>query len=56
MVLMEPKVHWEAIYKQRGPGKVSWFKSHLEISLKLLAPAGFFHLACAILTLRVVLK
>jgi len=35
----ESKTHWETIHKQRRPEEVSWYKPHLNISLKLLTNA-----------------
>ncbi len=37
---MEPKSHWETIYRQKRPGEVSWYQPHLNVSLSLLANAG----------------
>lgn len=33
---MDPKEHWEGIYKENEPNEVSWFKPKLEISLQLI--------------------
>ncbi len=37
---MEQKSHWETVYQQKGPGEVSWYQPHLNVSLTLLANAG----------------
>lgn len=37
---VDPKVHWEAIYRASKPTEVSWFRPHLEISLELIEGAA----------------
>ncbi len=34
------KDHWETVYAQKPPESVSWYKLHLDISLKLIEQAG----------------
>jgi len=39
---MDPKAHWEKVYRTKEPNEVSWYRPHLDISLKLIeesAPA-----------------
>lgn len=38
--VMESKAHWERIYQQKQPEEVSWYKPHLDTSLKFLNHAG----------------
>jgi ubiquinone/menaquinone biosynthesis C-methylase UbiE len=33
---MGMKTHWENVYKTKAPDQVSWYRSHLEISLALI--------------------
>ncbi len=37
---MDAKKHWEDIYGQKKPDEVSWYKPHLDLSLKILTNAG----------------
>ena len=37
---MERQAHWETVYQQKRPEEVSWYQSHLAVSLALLAKAG----------------
>ena len=37
---MNKRDHWEGIYKQKGPGEVSWYQPHLDRSLGFLERAG----------------
>lgn len=37
---MGTQKHWDAIYGQRGPKEVSWYRPHLERSLQLVDRAG----------------
>src|SRR5262245_66323271 len=32
--------HWESIYQQKGAGGVSWYRPHLERSLRFIDGAG----------------
>jgi len=33
---MDPKTHWEKVYKTKAPEQVSWYSPHLETSLALM--------------------
>ena len=33
---MDPREHWEKVYRTRKPEEVSWYRRHLEISLDLI--------------------
>lgn len=37
---MSTREHWDAIYGQKGPEGVSWYKPHLDRSLGFIATAG----------------
>jgi len=37
---MGMKTHWENVYKTKAPDQVSWYRSHLEISLALIERAA----------------
>jgi SAM-dependent methyltransferase len=37
---MSERNHWEAIYQRKGPDEVSWYRPHLERSLRFIADAG----------------
>jgi 2-polyprenyl-3-methyl-5-hydroxy-6-metoxy-1,4-benzoquinol methylase len=37
---MDPKAHWERVYKTRRPEQVSWYRPHLETSLRLIEDAA----------------
>lgn len=34
---MDSKNHWEEVYRSKAPDAVSWYRSHLETSLRLIA-------------------
>jgi SAM-dependent methyltransferase len=36
----EPKQHWERVYKNKKPTEVSWYRPHLEVSLRLIEGAA----------------
>ena len=36
---MDPRRHWESVYRTRQPTEVSWYRPHLDVSLELLAAA-----------------
>lgn len=38
--MFDPKTHWENIYGQKKPSEVSWYKPHLDLSLRVLTSAG----------------
>ena len=37
---MDPRDHWEKIYKSKAPDAVSWYRPHLETSLALIQRVG----------------
>jgi len=37
---MDTKEHWENVYETRGRDQVSWFREHLDTSLKMIAGTG----------------
>jgi len=37
---MDPKAHWDNVYRTRKPGEVSWYRPHLEVSLELIEQAA----------------
>lgn len=37
---MEPRDHWEAIYRETPPEAVSWYRPHMERSLEFLRATG----------------
>ncbi|MEO8486868.1 MAG: class I SAM-dependent methyltransferase [Betaproteobacteria bacterium] len=37
---MEAKAHWEQVYQTKRPDEVSWYRSHLDISLELVQDAA----------------
>jgi len=37
--MMDPKSHWEKVYRTKQPNEVSWYRPHLEISLRLIEEA-----------------
>lgn len=45
---MEPKLHWDEVYRTRKPTEVSWYRPHLEISLQLIEEAAPNRDACII--------
>jgi ubiquinone/menaquinone biosynthesis C-methylase UbiE len=36
---LEPRAHWEKVYRSKRPEEVSWYRAHLETSLELIAKA-----------------
>ncbi len=36
---MDPKQHWEQVYRTKRPTEVSWYRPHLELSLQLIERA-----------------
>ena len=40
MEIVEPRLHWEKVYKTKQPTEVSWYRPHLEISLQLIEEAA----------------
>ena len=37
---MDPKAHWDRVYRTKRPGEVSWYRPHLEISIGLIEQAA----------------
>ena len=37
---MDPKSHWENVYRTKQPTEVSWYRAHLDLSLKLIEEAA----------------
>jgi 2-polyprenyl-3-methyl-5-hydroxy-6-metoxy-1,4-benzoquinol methylase len=37
---MDPKAHWEGVYRTKQPTEVSWYSPHLAISLDLITAAA----------------
>jgi 2-polyprenyl-3-methyl-5-hydroxy-6-metoxy-1,4-benzoquinol methylase len=37
---MDPKAHWDTIYRTKAPDAVSWYRPHLETSLALIGRAA----------------
>ena len=40
---MDPRAHWEKVYRSKRPDEVSWYRPHLETSLDLIAMAAPDH-------------
>ena len=40
---MDPKTHWEKVYRTTEPTAVSWYRPHLEVSLQLIEEAASNH-------------
>lgn len=37
---MDPKAHWEKVYRTKQPTEVSWYRPHLDVSLQLIEDAA----------------
>jgi 2-polyprenyl-3-methyl-5-hydroxy-6-metoxy-1,4-benzoquinol methylase len=37
---MDPKQHWEHVYRTKQPTEVSWYRPHLEVSLRMIEAAA----------------
>jgi SAM-dependent methyltransferase len=37
---VDPKAHWEKVYRTKQPNEVSWYRPHLEVSLQLIEEAA----------------
>ena len=37
---MDPKSHWDKVYRTRRPNEVSWYRPHLDVSLQLIEEAA----------------
>lgn len=42
---MEPKSHWDKVYRTKRPTEVSWYRPHLDVSLQLIEEAASNHAA-----------
>jgi 2-polyprenyl-3-methyl-5-hydroxy-6-metoxy-1,4-benzoquinol methylase len=38
--MVDPKLHWEQVYRTKSPMEVSWYRPHLETSLELIEGTG----------------
>ena len=38
--VVDPKAHWEKVYRTKQPNEVSWYRPHLDISLQLIEEAS----------------
>jgi 2-polyprenyl-3-methyl-5-hydroxy-6-metoxy-1,4-benzoquinol methylase len=38
--IVDPKSHWEKVYRTKRPNEVSWYRPHLEVSLQLIEDAA----------------
>ena len=38
--MVDPKLHWEQVYRTKSPTEVSWYRPHLETSLELIEGTG----------------
>jgi SAM-dependent methyltransferase len=38
--IVDPKAHWEKVYRTKRPNEVSWYRPHLEVSLQLIEDAA----------------
>jgi SAM-dependent methyltransferase len=38
--MVDPRVHWENVYRTKSPDEVSWYRPHLENSLELIRRAA----------------
>jgi len=37
---VDPKAHWEEVYRTKRPDEVSWYRPHLDVSLQLIEEAA----------------
>ncbi len=40
---MDPKAHWDKVYRTKRPNEVSWYRPHLDVSLQLIEEAVLNH-------------
>jgi SAM-dependent methyltransferase len=40
---MDPKAHWDHVYRTKRPAEVSWYRPHLEVSIGLIERAARHH-------------
>ena len=45
---MTTQAHWEKVYQTKAVDEVSWYRPHLEVSLKLIADAAPDHASAII--------
>lgn len=45
---MRARDHWDSVYEHKGPSQVSWYRPHLEHSLRFIEGAGLGHDAAII--------
>jgi SAM-dependent methyltransferase len=45
---MDPQTHWEKIYQEKAPDAVSWYRPHLETSLRLIQQVAPEHSAAIV--------
>lgn len=45
---MRAREHWESVYERKAPSEVSWYRAHLEHSLRFIEGAGLGHDAAII--------
>ena len=38
--IVDPKAHWEKVYRTKRPNEVSWYRPHLEVSLQVIEEAA----------------
>ena len=46
--VMSTRAHWEKIYSEKAPNAVSWYRSHLEVSLALIEQVSPAHTSAII--------
>ena len=46
--VMQTRDHWDSVYEHKGPSQVSWYRPHLERSLRFIEGAGLAHDAAII--------
>jgi len=37
---MDPKAHWDKVYRTKQPTEVSWYRAHVDVSLELIEAAA----------------
>jgi 2-polyprenyl-3-methyl-5-hydroxy-6-metoxy-1,4-benzoquinol methylase len=38
--ILDPKSHWDKVYRTKRPNEVSWYRPHLDVSLQLIEEAA----------------
>ena len=46
--VMQTRDHWDSVYEHKGASQVSWYRPHLERSLRFIEGAGLGHDAAII--------